>query len=63
MERFGFLNPVLIDHDNMVVAGHGRIMDGQLLELSSVPALRLDLDERAKRAYGLFDNRLGELAG
>jgi ParB-like chromosome segregation protein Spo0J len=63
LKRFGFINPVLINHDNMVIAGHGRIKAAQQLDLSFVPALRLDLDELAKRAYGLFDNRLGELGG
>ena len=63
IERFGFINPVLIDPDNLIIAGHARINAAQQLALPFVPALRIDLDERAKRAYGLFDNRLGELGG
>lgn len=62
LERFGFVNPVLVDHDNMVIAGHARIMAAKQINLSIVPALRLDLDEPAKRAFGLFDNCLSELA-
>jgi ParB-like chromosome segregation protein Spo0J len=62
--RFGFINPVLIDHDNVVIAGHGRIMAALKLGLSTVPALRIEhLDAAAKRAYGIFDNRLAELGG
>ena len=63
IKRFGFINPVLIDRDNRIIAGHARIKAAQQLELLFVPALRIDLDELAKRAYGLVDNRLGELGG
>jgi ParB-like nuclease domain len=64
LERFGFINPVLIDHDNVVIAGHGRIMAALKLGLSTVPALRIEhLNAAAKRVYTLADNRLVELAG
>lgn len=64
IREFGFNNPVLIDADNGIIAGHGRVMAAQKLGLSSVPCLRLShLSETQKRAYILADNRLAELGG
>jgi DNA modification methylase len=55
---------VLIDADNGIIAGHGRVMAAQKLALASVPCLRLShLSETQKRAYILADNRLAELGG
>ncbi len=61
--EFGFLNPVLADRDNLIIAGHGRIEAAKQLGHASVPALTVDLDELAKRRFSLVDNRLTELAG
>ena len=64
IERFGFVNPVLIDEGNMIIAGHGRVAAAKLLGWSQVPTLRVDhLSETEKRAYILADNRLAEEAG
>jgi DNA modification methylase len=64
IREFGFNNPVLIDSDNGIIAGHGRVMAAQKLGLESVPCLRLShLSETQKRAYILADNRLAELGG
>ncbi len=63
IKRFGFMNPVLIDRDNLVIAGHGRIEAAQQLGHTSVPAVTVDLDERAKRSFRLVDNKAVELAG
>ncbi len=64
IERFGFVNPVLIDENNQIIAGHGRVAAAKLLGWSEVPTLRVEhLDEREKRAYILADNRLAEEAG
>ena len=64
IREFGFNNPVLIDADNGIIAGHGRVMAAQKLSLASVPCLRLShLSETQKRAYILADNRLAELGG
>ena len=64
IREFGFNNPVLIDADNGIIAGHGRVMAAQKLGLASVPCLRLShLSETQKRAYILADNRLAELDG
>lgn len=64
IQRFGFTNPVLIDADDGIVAGHGRVLAAQSLGLGSVPCLRVGwLTEAEKRAYVLADNKLAELAG
>src|SRR3954454_8665697 len=64
IERFGFLNPVLIDGSNQIIAGHGRVAAAKKLGLTSVPSLRIDhLTDDERRAYVLADNRLAEKAG
>ena len=64
IERFGFVNPVLIDQNNMVVAGHGRVAGAKKLGWKKVPVLRIEhLNDEEKRAYILADNRLAEEAG
>ncbi|MGB3740112.1 MAG: DNA methyltransferase [Pontixanthobacter sp.] len=64
IRRFGFTNPVLVDGDNSVVAGHGRIEAARMLGMKHVPALRFQhMSEAEKRAYVIADNRLAELAG
>jgi 16S rRNA G966 N2-methylase RsmD len=64
IERFGFVNPVLIDENNQIIAGHGRVVAAKLLEWQEVPTLRVEhLDEAEKRAYLLADNRLADEAG
>ena len=64
IERFGFVNPVLVDADNGIVAGHGRVEAARYLGLATVPTLRVDhLSDADKRAYILADNRLAEDAG
>jgi len=64
IKRFGFLNPVLIDHDNMILAGHGRVRAAQDLGLDTIPVRRIShLTEDEKRAYILVDNKLAEKAG
>jgi DNA modification methylase len=64
IERFGFVNPVLIDSNGQIIAGHGRVAAAKLLGLQAVPTVRLShLTEAEKRAYILADNRLAEKAG
>lgn len=59
IRKFGFTNPVLIDEDNRVIAGHGRIIAAVDLDLEEVPCIRLnDLTEAEKRAYLIADNKL-----
>jgi len=64
IERFGFNNPVLIDDDDQIIAGHGRVEAAKQLKLKTVPCVRLShLSDSDKRAYVLADNRLAEKAG
>lgn len=63
IREFGFTNPVLIDGDGTILAGHGRVMAAQKLKLKTVPCIRLPLKGSAAKAYILADNRLAELAG
>lgn len=64
IKEFGFTNPVLIDQDNGVIAGHGRIMAANLLKLPEVPCIRLShLTEAQKKAYVIADNKLALNAG
>ncbi|SEG80411.1 site-specific DNA-methyltransferase [Bosea lathyri] len=61
---FGFVNPILVDGNNEIVAGHGRYAAAKLLEMTSVPVICLDhLTPDEIRAYRIADNRLAESAG
>ena len=63
IREFGFNNPILIDKDNGIIAGHGRVLAAQQLGLETVPCLRLGhLTKTQRKAYILADNRLAELA-
>jgi DNA modification methylase len=64
IRKFGFLNPLIVDHRNMILAGHGRLEAARLEGIDSVPAIRFDhLTEPQKRAYLIADNRIAEQAG
>ena len=64
IKEFGFNNPVLIDVDNGIIAGHGRVMAAMKLGLDLVPTVTLDhLSDAERRAYILADNRLALNAG
>lgn len=61
---YGFNNPILVDSEEGIVAGHGRLAAAQSLGLETVPVIVLDhLSDTQRRAYILADNRLAELAG
>jgi len=64
IKEFGFTNPVLIDADGVIIAGHGRTLAAQRLDMKEVPCLRLDhLTEAQKKAYVIADNKLALNAG
>ena len=64
IKEFGFTNPVLIDEANGIIAGHGRVMAAEHLQLAEVPCIRLSyLTETQKRAYVIADNKLALNAG
>ena len=61
---FGFTNPVLIDEDNNLIAGHGRLAAASVLKMETVPAIVVTgLDEAKRRALIIADNRHGETSG
>ena len=64
ISTFGFTNPILIDDDLMILAGHGRIEAARLLGMDKVPSVRLSsMTAEQKRAYVLADNKLALNAG
>jgi ParB-like chromosome segregation protein Spo0J len=64
IREFGFTNPVLIDAENGIIAGHGRVMAANKLGLDEVPCIRLGyLTEAQKRAYVIADNKLALNSG
>lgn len=64
IREFGFNNPVLIDGDNGIIAGHGRVLAARKLGLTLVPVIRLThLTDAQRRAYILADNRIAETGG
>lgn len=64
IREFGFLNPVIIDGQNGIIAGHGRVMAAQKLGLETVPVIEAShLTEAQRRAYVIADNRLALDAG
>lgn len=61
---FGFSNPVIVDENHMILAGHGRVMAAQKLGMKKVPCRVIEgLTEDQKKAYILADNKLFELGG
>ena len=59
--EFGFVNPILVGDDNVIIAGHGRLMAAQQLSLELVPVIVIShLTEAQRRALVIADNRLAE---
>ncbi len=64
IKHFGFNNPVLVDDDGQIIAGHGRVEAAKLLNMKTVPTVRLShMSEDDKRGYIIADNRIAEKAG
>lgn len=64
IKEFGFINPVIIDENNMILVGHGRIEASKILGITQAPYRRItNLTEDQKKAYILADNRLSDLGG
>ena len=64
IRKFGFNNPILVDENLEIIAGHGRVAAAQILGLKTVPAIRLShLSDAQKRAYRLADNKIAENGG
>jgi DNA modification methylase len=64
IKEFGFTNPILIDEDGQIIAGHGRTVAAQRLQMKTVPCIRLaHLTPAQKKAYVIADNKLALNAG
>jgi DNA modification methylase len=64
IERFGFNEPVVVSDELEVIAGHGRLEAAKLLELKTIPVVRLSqLSPAEQKAYRIAANRLAELSG
>jgi DNA modification methylase len=64
IKEFGWTNPILVDGDNGIIAGHGRLMAARKLNMTEVPVIELkDLTPTQKKAYIIADNRLALNAG
>ena len=64
IREFGFTNPILIDEGGSVIAGHGRLVAAELLDLGEVPTITLEgLTEAQRKAYVIADNKLALNSG
>ena len=64
IRAFGFTNPVLIDRDGVILAGHARVEAAKLIGMTEIPTLCLsELNGAKRRAYVIADNKLGLNAG
>lgn len=63
LREFGFINPVIIDKNYGIIAGHGRVIAAKKEGIKSIPCVKVEhLTEAQKKAYILADNRLAELS-
>src|SRR5690554_5281550 len=64
IKEFGFLNPIIIDGDNGIIAGHGRVLAAQKLGMETLPCIEAShLTDAQRRAYVIADNKLALNAG
>jgi DNA modification methylase len=64
IKEFGFNNPVLVDKENSIIAGHGRLMAARKLGMDKVPVVQLEhMTEAQRKAYVLADNRIALNSG
>ena len=64
IKEFGWTNPILIDGDKGIIAGHGRLMAARKLKMDKVPVIELNgMTDAQKKAYVIADNRLALNAG
>ncbi len=60
IREFGFNQPIVVDKNNVIIVGHGRLEAAKLLGLDDVPVITVDLTEDKAKAYRLADNKLNE---
>src|ERR1035437_6011057 len=57
---FGFNQPLVLDKNNVIIVGHGRLEAAKMLGLKEVPTITVDLTDEQAKAYRLADNKLNE---
>ncbi|APX72067.1 ParB N-terminal domain-containing protein [Companilactobacillus allii] len=62
IKQFGWQQPIVVDKNNVVIAGHTRLKAAEKLGLETVPIVVADLSDEQARAYRLADNKTGEMA-
>lgn len=63
ISEFGFKNPIILDENDVIIAGHTRVKAARQLGMEQVPTIKAsDLTEEQAQAYRLVDNKTGELA-
>ena len=63
IKEFGFINPIVIDNEGGIIAGHGRVMAAKKMKLAKVPTINAShLTDEQKRLYILADNKIAENA-
>lgn len=63
IKEFGWQQPIVVDHENVIIVGHTRLRAAKLLKLDKVPVVVADnLTDEQVKAYRLADNKTGELA-
>ena len=64
IKEFGWTNPILVDGDNGIIAGHGRLMAARKLGMEEVPVIELEgMTDLQKKAYIIADNQLAMNSG
>lgn len=64
IKQFGYTQPILIDQNNVIIAGHSRYQACKKLKLKEVACIRLgELSEQQLKAYRIVDNSTGDIAG
>ena len=64
IKEFGFLNPIIVDGENGIIAGHGRVMAAKKLGMTELPVIQADhLSDAQRKAYVIADNKLALNAG
>ena len=61
IEEFGFLNPIVIDQNNVILAGHNRYKAAKQIGLKTVPTLKTTISELKAKGYRIASNRTGEI--
>ena len=62
IQRYGYNSPILIDKDNVIIAGHTRFLALRDMEKKEVEVIRLDLDEEKAKEFRIVDNKSNELS-